>query len=1062
MVIKDHSLKKARKQSLVKKFNKDRDVTDSALLFPHIFIYEASAGSGKTRRLAQRYVDFLFTYPNKTPLTFGFRNILAVTFTNEAADQMKQEILKILKLKALRKSKYSCVAMEIVDEIIRNFSDFAIRTIDSFVHSLLVASSLELKLPPEYEIISHSKPYLEYVLDNLLDEIPADRDMADLFSDLVYHFLIIEGQKDWNPKRILLGLLDKFYREENGRAKTFLEIKSNLNLAQAEKELKTQIRQFLSSLSTLPSVNRQFVKGINFQLEKTGSGLLKGIISYINKPLLPGRGILNKCAAKPDLDLLRMWEELRECCDRYARDFVWMRYSIYLKVFNKFRQRLENFKEMRRIVFLGELNKKARKLLSSEGFLPAEIYYKLSSIFYHYLIDEFQDTSILQWENMQPLIEDALSRGGSLFYVGDKKQAIYRFRGGEVALFDSIKDRFRNQVSKIYDEVLLFNYRSGENIVKFNNLVFGRDNLKSFLERFTMLDSEFRERILAVFKDSRQKTTEARLGRGYVRLEKIEQDSKEQLLDSLNIKLKRMIQEIVERFDYRDILILVRDNEKAELLAGFLLEQGFPVCASRTVCITQNYIVRQIISLLKFLNSPIDDLCFANFILGDIFLRATGLQLDRLQSWLEVVRLQKREGALYTKFRSAYSAIWQRFLQYLFNAVGFLPVYDLVQAILLQYNVENNFPHLSGFIRRLLEILNNLQEQGKNSLSDFLEWLGEAQEEELFVQLPEGLDAIRVLTIHRAKGLSSPVVILPYASLEVKVGEAGKVVYESDDGLYFLYLQKEICKSQPHLNSIYQREYYQAFLDELNCLYVALTRAANELYIFLPQIKNRSYNPLIPFLLKDKQEAGLAEFGYRESTLSRKRPVKDRVIPDKQLTKALPQEVLSNLLRKQFIPPEQIVPLNKRYLSKRGELFHYLLADINPFIFLKDPSYYVQSIKDACRLFNYSYSEEISRCLSELFRMPQMQEFFNPDFEAFNEKEIVDQYGHLKRIDRLVFTGEDIWIIDYKTGEESREEYRKQIEEYAYIIKQFYPDKAIECWLVYIDTREILQVIPGG
>ena len=194
------------------------------LSFPHIFVYEASAGSGKTRRLAERYVDFLLRYSSKTPVPFNFRNILAVTFTNEAADQMRQEILKMLKTRALGKGRDSSVAMQIVDEIIQNFSDFAVRTIDSFVHSLLVASSLELKLPPDYEIMPQPQPYLEYVLDNLLEEIIYDRQIAHLFLGFLNHFLIVEGQRHWNPKWILLNLLDRFYQEENGRAKRFLDI----------------------------------------------------------------------------------------------------------------------------------------------------------------------------------------------------------------------------------------------------------------------------------------------------------------------------------------------------------------------------------------------------------------------------------------------------------------------------------------------------------------------------------------------------------------------------------------------------------------------------------------------------------------------------------------------------------------------------------------------------------------------------------------------------------------------------------------------------------------------
>ncbi|MBC8358282.1 MAG: hypothetical protein H8E54_04960, partial [Candidatus Aminicenantes bacterium] len=486
--------------------------------------------------------------------------------------------------------------------------------------------------------------------------------------------------------------------------------------------------------------------------------------------------------------------------------------------------------------------------------------------------------------------------------------------------------------------------------------------------------------------------------------------------------------------------------------------QGLPVCASRTISIRQNYLIRQIIALLKFLNSPIDNLCFANFILGEIFIKATQLNIDVLQPWLENLRINQDSGVLYTQFRSTFPDVWQKFLQYLFNAVGFLPTYDLVETIFINFKVEDNFPHLTGFARRLLEILNNLQEQGKNSLSEFLEWFDHAEEEELFVQLPSGLDAIKILTIHKAKGLSSPVVILPFAALEVKVGEAAKVVHETVDGLYLLYLQKDICQNHPELTPIYQREYLQALLDELNCLYVGLTRAASELYIFLPGKINRTDNPLVSLFFG--QQGDFKELGKRVASPYATQP-KDspkELQWQSQPHRVLPQGVFKDILKAQLIPLDEIISPERRYLAKRAEVLHYLLAEIDPFSFLDNPSSYIPRVEDACRLFNYSDSEEIIQRLSDFLKEPKIQSFFGLGLKAFNEKEVVDQYGNLKRIDRLVFTEDRVLIIDYKTGEQLQEEHQEQIREYARLIKELYPDKLPEAHLVYIDTKQIYSV----
>ncbi len=1045
-----------RKRKSTKKPKQGRGITSPALSFPHIFVYEASAGSGKTRRLAQRYIDFLLNYSNKTPVPFNFRNLLAVTFTNEAADQMKQEILRMLKSRALGEDEDSSLAMQIVDEIIHNFSDFAVRTIDSFVHSLLVASSLELKLPPDYEITPETQPYLEYVLDIFLDEAVYNQDIVELLLGFLNHFLVIEGQKHWNPRRMLLGLLTRFYREENARAKLFREIPGDLDLSQTEKQLKEKVGQCLASLPAQRDVNQKFINGLSVSLDSSGANFLKILNRYVNKTLSPGEGILKKDAQPANADLLRNWAELKSQYDNYAHAFVWLKYSFYLKVFAEFRKRMEDYKQEKRIVFLEELNKKARQFLTSEGLLPAEIYYKLSLVFYHYLIDEFQDTSILQWENIQALVEDALAKGGSLFYVGDKKQAIYRFRGGEVQLFDLIKSRFKKQVVKVYDQSLLCNYRSRRAIVEFNNSVFSQKNLKHFLDKFPQLNKEFQQRVLVVFKDSQQQPAAADSRGGYVRLEELEAENSEQLQDILNIKVKQTLRDLKKRFNYQDILILVRDNQEAEGLAAYLLEQEFPVCASRTISIRQNYLIRQIIALLKFLNSPIDNLCFANVILGEIFIKATKLSPENLQLWLEEMRINQDRGVLYTKFRSEFPQVWEEFLQYLFGAVGFLPVYDLLESILIKFKIEDNFPQLCGFTQRLLEILNVLQEQGRNSLADFLEWWENAQEEDLFVQLSSGLDAIRILTIHKAKGLSSPVVILPYAILEIKVGEvafeAPKIVHETPEGLYLLYPQKDICLGYSELAPIYQKEYFQALLDELNCLYVGMTRAASELYIFIPKRINRGRNPAISLLLG--AEENVREFGSRKTYRRRPKRLSKQAKKNIKPTRVLPQERFGDIFKSQLIQAQQIGPLEKRYLINRGEVLHYLLAGIDPSGFLKDRSLYVEQVKDACRLFNYPESEQITQCLYDFFNHSKMQQFFNPEFPAFNEKEIADKYGNLRRIDRLVFAKDKIWIIDYKTGEGYQPEHEQQIREYAQLISELYPKRIPECWLIYVDTKE--------
>ena len=167
--------------------------------------------------------------------------------------------------------------------------------------------------------------------------------------------------------------------------------------------------------------------------------------------------------------------------------------------------------------------------------------------------------------------------------------------------------------------------------------------------------------------------------------------------------------------------------------------------------------------------------------------------------------------------------------------------------------------------------------------------------------------------------------------------------------------------------------------------------------------------------------------------------------------------MFKDMLKPQLTLPEQIADPRRRDLINRGQVLHYLLAEIDPFTFLENPSSYTQEVKDTCRLFNYSDSSEIIQYLSDFFHNSDMQQFFNPRLKAFNEKGLVDQYGNLKRIDRLIFTDDKILIIDYKTGEEYRKEHQEQIKEYARLISQFYPGKSLEGWLIYIDSKKTVK-----
>lgn len=814
--------------------------------FPHIYVVEASAGSGKTRALSERYVDFLLNPPQVPfPIPFDFRNILAITFTNEAANQMRQRVLLVLKKEALEKGRKK--AGNLVDRILRDYSDLRIMTIDSFINLLLIASSLQLKLPPYYEIMPDSSQYLSFALNSLLEDIEAQPKIRNIFLGFMKSYLEIENQRSWYPKRILLNLLDDLHRQENMRAKDFsadlprpVPYDTGRGLFKTEAQLKQDLMVFFDCLKSKRNIEQRFLRTLEGALDKQGKAFVASLCEIVKKePHLRG-------------EVENLWKRIKKKSEDYLYVFCHLKNKFYLEVFFAFQERLREVKEKKRIVFLDELNKKAKELLMKENIVAAEIYYKLSAQIFHYLIDEFQDTSKLQWQNIEVLVEDAISKGGSLFYVGDKKQAIYRFRGGDLRLFDQIKKQFHIPSQNLYERKLNFNYRSRWGIVNFNNQVFSQENLTRFLRENKNLTIEAQRRILNVFKGNLQAlpTKEKKdQKRRCVYTQIVSGKDRGELAKNIKAKLKETLSRLRKRFNDEDILILMRQNSQVREIVGFLIEENIPVASSRTISIGNNFLIKEIISLLNFLNSPTDNLSFAGFILGDIFLKAEGIKQEQLYDWFETLSKEGFRGSFYAEFRHWQPGVWRDFFEYLFKGAGILPVYDLVSEVYFRFKIGKNFPDFEGFFRHLLEVIKNRQEQ-EGSLGDFLRWFSDASEEELSVLLPENLPAIKVSTIHKAKGLEANVVILPFVNLEPKLTQRGKpanVVLEDEDKLHLLYFKKEILFAHPHLRDIYQQKYSQAFLDELNCLYVAFTRAKEELHILIPT-KDRKENPIISLL----------------------------------------------------------------------------------------------------------------------------------------------------------------------------------------------------------------------
>ena len=1042
------------------------------LKFPSVDVVEASAGSGKTHALAKRYIQLIMDSQlerEEIPL----KTILAITFTNKATIEMKQRILEFLKKLALdtfsdkeqredllvslplAENKAKKAAHKIIEGIISHYNFFQVQTIDSFINMLLSGCAFHLGLASNFQIKEDYRTHLEYSLDKLIDKAQTDKEILKVFEDFLKYYLFVENKKGWFSRQDIFALIESLYNYRGIYGEKFRTPDSE---AKDLLEKKQTIIDLIKKISNdMPEhSDARFVKSLQSFLEKNKNSFnIKDLSRYFKREEFP----IKKNTETPQ-EIVRLWHKirsnLREFCERESSAV----FKPYLEIFSLVFDQFQAISSNDNLVFLQELNTHAHILIDDEKFSVAELYYRIATRLRHYLIDEFQDTNGLQWKNIFPMVEEALSSGGSLFYVGDKKQAIYRFRGGDVSLFDSVQDNLQHFSLK--HGSLITNYRSQKEIVQFNNEIFSEKNLRRFINRVGEWQEEsflFSQadvgKILNVFGGSKQKWRKEH-AYGYVRVETIEIGNIDERNDIMRKKLISLVKELGKTFSLGEIAILARKNSDVELFARWLVEESISVESEKTLNMREHPLIKELISFLKFLDSPLDSLSFASFILGDIFCRISGIEKDTIRDFIFDLRISRKEETdsyLYKEFKKRFSEEWNNLIDLFFKSVGFVPLYELVITILGRFKVLENFPPYQGFFMRFLEIIKE-KEEDYSGISSFLDFFEEAEEKEFYVRVSR-TNSVKITTIHKAKGLEFPVVIIPFLEIEATIGSGGAgprkpyvVKQFEDNGLSLIQLKKDYIAYSTRLGTEYKNEYIKSLIDELNNLYVALTRARYEMYLFLPAKtgkKKKMACALIPF---ETLERG-ARREYKEKETREERP----------LIELSPSQYSDwiNILRNEFIETPQLI---NRENVLRGELLHLVLSCLgNLSIQGKDECFDLARQK-AGALFPYIKNlDEYISTVENLLEAEQFRPFFYlKEGRLYQEKEIIDPAGNTKRIDRLIITDKELWIVDYKSSRKDSQTHKEQIIEYMHIVKPLYPQLKARCFLIYLDVLMLEEV----
>lgn len=1025
------------------------------LKFPEVRIVDASAGSGKTYALAERYLELVFASTLEQNTIF-LQEILAITFTNKATNEMKERILEFFKKIALDYSdSRQGKALKVMDYIIKNYDHFQVQTIDSFIKALITGCSLRLNVSSNFRIEKNYDDYMTYCFDGLLDRSAGSPEVKAKFDGFLDRWLFIENRLGWSPRQDILELMGKLFSETNQHGGSF--IKSGIEsdyLFKLQNKIFSGIKELRQSLPD--GTHSMFIKSVDKIIENkhVDTGALSAYFTYEHEyPIKKNYGC--------PVEILKIFNAIKmqiaALCEAEARS----KYDCYLDIFNLLLDDFIKTTSNDDVLFLSELNSKANNLFNEGNEIVPEIYYRLSTKFRHYLIDEFQDTSILQWNNLKLLVDEALSTGGSLFYVGDKKQAIYRFRGGSPGLFDEVYENFKAYNAKKVP--LQHNYRSQKEIVEFNNEVFSESNLRPFFDKLKdtgVLTPEEIEEIIGVYSNVKQEFEPAKDG-GYVGVQFFNVDDEEENEDVdddndddgggndaiTKTNIIGTIKGLIGRYEKEDIAVLTRTNKDARAITGWLLEENISVESEKTLNIRENAYIKEIVSFLRFLNSPIDNLEFASFMSGDIFIKASGLSIADVRDF---IFKQDKLEYLYKKFSDKYPQLWNDWLEVFFKKTGFVPLYELVISMLSRFNVLKNFRDYHGFFMTFLELIKK-QEKDNGSIGSFLEYYDKMKEDDkdLNVQV-SGINSVKVLTTHKAKGLEFKVVVVYLKEIYVKVGNI--IDLDEKGGITLVNLRKKHINYSENLKNIYIEKYKEAFIDELNNLYVAFTRAAEELHILVPETKRKKsqvFRQLMPGIKPhtNTYERGRITSGKTKSKKTEKDLIELPVSVYEDYTGSLKNEFVDRAV------------LEKRAQLMEGRVFHHILSSIGN-LHNKDA---VKEIEVSLVKTKMAYDiEDLSvykKTIMKLLEDEKCRQFFYiADGEVYREKEIIDVSGNTRRLDRLIIKEKEVIVIDYKSYELPEALQVQQVQTYMCLLKEIYPARKVKGYLVFLYTGEMKEI----
>lgn len=974
-------------------------------------------------------------------------------------------------------------ASQVLDNILHDYSGFGVSTIDSFFSTIVRSLARELNLPLRFDIELNIDSVIGEVTRMMLDDIGTNKWLRKWLQDFIFDKLN-EG-KSWKIEADIHNLAYELFKESyrknfaNGPAAPDSEFINQLRKIIKDFEL----QMVTYGQTVLKSFADNNLDISDFAFGKTGVANYFTKITKRIKPAdyIPGERVKNafddpaqwaakKSPRREEIIALasstfipasnNILKFLESDLPSYTGAKLVLNTIHMAGIFSIMDEKLKIFRDENEIVLISDTNQLLQKAI--EGTDAPFIYEKTGNRYSHFMLDEFQDTSDFQWQNLLPLIENALGAGNFAMIVGDAKQSIYRWRGGNMQLLLTGIQKNLNSFHSITGiKNLADNYRSREQIVNFNNDFFE-------IAPQLLLPAPENESLRIAYQsaDLRQQWKKGNADEGYVKISILDggksrsgsddEDAKSDWKEKACKENLEIIKNVFELgFEYRDIAFLTRTNQDAKIITEYLIANGIHrIISPESMLLNRSLKIRFLVNLLQFIDTQDDDIILAHLVYywNSIKKPDNKYSLHQLFSETRRNKLEMLPATFTKKI--------QNFRK--------MPLFEAVEELSILFELGSP---LEAYLQRFFDLILEYSKRHPANITDFLEWWEENQEKDTCsVIIPSGENAIRVMSIHKSKGLQFPVVIIPFADWDLRPKSQSVHWMKSKRAPFNNIIAHPLKFSSEMELSVfkedYEKELQQNYIDNLNLLYVAFTRAEEQLYIITkkPSASRSKRDSLIPCtsgeLINDTLIAKMnfTSAGNAEADVFEK----GKCAPP--LHNAPGINAGGRTLTKWFSnswKPRIKMGINKKKISiddpetpetSYGILFHSLLAEINTHV---NANTFVKTHQSSESLDN-EIQQRLIKEISMFTDAADLYGWFNKDYKIVNEAELLLPGGSILRPDRLMLHENKAVVIDYKTGVEE-EHHSGQVLQYADVLKQMgYTETKM--FLVYPAISKVVEI----